>query len=473
MTRSDTDIQILLVDDRPENLLALEAILSPLGHTLVRAGSGREALKALLDHDFAVILLDVQLPGMDGYETAALIRSRERSQSTPILFLTAVNTSQHHVFRGYEVGAVDYLLKPIEPAILLSKVSVFVDLYRKALQIRQQAAQLARTIRELEREIEQRQLTEDALQEAQSELERRVRVRTADLSAANEALRREIEVRERAEQELSAALLREQAARERAEKAVRTRDDFLAVASHELKTPLTAIYGNVEILHRRLTADEETSGRNRRSLQVVLHQVLRLSRMVEMLLDSSRIQNGLLTIEIAPFDLAKMTRRVVLEVEPMLERHQINLVIAEEDLITRGDELRMEQVLYNLVNNAIKYSPNGGTVTVRAERRDGAVTVAVADQGIGIPEHDLPHIFERFYRAESAEVSQIAGMGIGLYVVQQVVVLHGGRIEVSSASWEGSTFTITLPAEALAPPALQEEALGQAQPATPVKVDRV
>jgi signal transduction histidine kinase len=445
MTNNDADVQILLVDDRPENLLALEAMLSPLGHTLIRAGSGREALKALLDHEFAVILLDVQMPGIDGYETAELIRGRSRSANTPILFLTAVNTGEHHVFRGYEVGAVDYLLKPIEPTILISKVKVFVELHKQARKISQQAALLEQSVAELEQEVAKRQKTEAALRKARDELEQRVRERTADLSAANQALRREITVRERAEQEIAAALRREQSARSEAEAAVHARDHFLAVASHELKTPLTAISGNVQLLQRRLSQDNQIDERKRRSIEVVVDQTARLSRMIEMLLDISRIQTGMLTISRTPLDLAAIVRRVVREIEPTLERHGIELRMDDVALMIEGDELRLEQALHNLVNNAVKYSPEGGRVLVQAQRQDAQVSIAVTDEGIGIPSSALPHIFERFYRADNADSSQIAGMGIGLYVVQQVIGLHGGRIEVSSTERVGSTFTLFLP----------------------------
>jgi signal transduction histidine kinase len=447
MTHNEADIHILLVDDRPENLLSLEAILSPLGHTLVRAGSGREALKVLLRHDFAVILLDVQMPGIDGFETAELIRGRERSQNTPILFLTAVNTDENHVFRGYEVGAVDYLLKPIVPTVLLSKVSVFVDLYKKSLKVSQQAAQLEQTVAELEREIARRKVSEQALRAAHSQLELRVRERTADLSAANEALRHEVAERQRAEHDLADALGREQAAREEAEVAVRVRDHFLAVASHELKTPLTAIYGNVQLLRRRLSQNEHVDERNRRSIEVAVEQTARLSRMIEMLLDISRIQTGMLTISRSQLDIGQVLRRVVQELEAGLERHRIELALRNEPLIIDGDELRLEQVLHNLINNAIKYRPGGGRVDVCAERHNGHLEIAVSDQGIGIPASAVPYIFQHFYRADNADRRNIEGMGIGLYVVHEVIALHGGQIDVASQEGEGSTFTVTLPIE--------------------------
>ena len=199
---SEQPVNILLVDDRTENLLALEAMLEPLGHHLVKASSGEEALKHVLQQDIALILLDVQMPGMSGFETAELIRGRERSQYIPIIFLTAVNTSDRHIFRGYLAGAVDYLLKPIVPEILLSKVVVFVDLHKKTNQVQQQASALAASVEMLEYQVEERRRTEEALRRARDDLEARVQERTANLAAANEALRAEIAERQRLEAQL-------------------------------------------------------------------------------------------------------------------------------------------------------------------------------------------------------------------------------------------------------------------------------
>jgi len=189
---SEQPIHILLVDDRPENLLALEALLQPLGYHLVKARSGEEALRYVLQYDFAVILLDVQMPNIDGFETAELIRSRELSRSTPIIFLTAVSTSELHIAKGYLAGAVDYLLKPLLPEILLAKVAIFVDLYAKTAEVRQQSQQLQATVGTLEHEIAERERVEAALRQARDELEQRVRERTAGLAEANQALRAEI-----------------------------------------------------------------------------------------------------------------------------------------------------------------------------------------------------------------------------------------------------------------------------------------
>jgi signal transduction histidine kinase len=441
----DQPINILLVDDHPGNLLALEAILKPLGHNLVRATSGEEALKRLLQHDFAVILLDVHMPVMDGFETAELIRGRERSRDTPIIFLTAVNTSDIHMFRGYAVGAVDYLLKPFVPEILVSKVTVLVDLYKKTRKVQHQAEQLEATIDELKRQIAQRQRTEAALRQAHDALEERVRERTANLAAANEALRAEIAERKRVEEERARLLVREQQARVEAEAAVRMRDQFLSIASHELKTPLTTLLGNTQLLRRRVAREGGLSQRNQQALGVVEQQATRLKKLIEALLDISRIQNGQLTVARQWIDLNALADRMVREVQPILHQHTIEFNGASIPLLIEGDELRLEQVLQNIIQNAVKYSPSGGMITVRTEAQNGHACVSISDQGIGIPQDSLAHLFERFYRAENAEAQHISGMGVGLYLVKEIVGLHGGAIEVNSTEGAGSTFTIRLP----------------------------
>ncbi|HET9222056.1 MAG TPA: hybrid sensor histidine kinase/response regulator [Roseiflexaceae bacterium] len=438
-------VNILLVDDHPGNLLALEAILKPLGHTLVMATSGEEALKRLLQHDFAAILLDVHMPVMDGFETAELIRGRERSQDTPIIFLTAVNTSDTHMFRGYSVGAVDYLLKPFVPAILVSKVTVLVDLYKKTRKVQLQARQLEATIEELKHQIDQRQRGEAALRQAHDVLEQRVRERTANLATANEALRAEIAERQRVEEERARLLVREQQARVEAEAAVRLRDQFLSIASHELKTPLTTLLGNTQLLRRRVAREGGLSQRNQQALGVVEQQATRLKKLIEALLDISRIQNGQLTIARQWIDLNALASRMVREVQPILHQHTIEFSSTSAPLLIEGDELRLEQVLQNIIQNAVKYSPSGGMITVRTEAQNSHACVSVSDQGIGIPQSSLGHLFERFYRAENAEAQHISGMGVGLYLVKEIVGLHGGAIEVSSTEGAGSTFTIRLP----------------------------
>lgn len=450
-------VNILLVDDRPENLLALEAILSPLGHIVVKASSGAEALKHLLRTEFAVILLDVQMPTMDGFETAELIRGRERSQDTPIIFLTAVSTGDLHVFRGYALGAVDYLLKPIVPEILLSKVSVFVDLWLKTEKIRQQAAVQEEMVKELEIQVAERCRSEEALREARDKLELRVQERTATLADANKALRKEIADRKRAETERAEMLVREQHARAEAEAAVKLRDQFVSIASHELKTPLTTLFGYSQLIQRRFEKTGEVEKQNKQLIDVVVLQANRLSRLIEGLLNISRIQTGQLQLAAGLVDLALLVRRVVDEVQPMLEYHTISTSGVDGELTMYGDELRIEQVLYNLIQNAIKYSPDGGAIVVQVQQNENTYTIEVSDQGIGIPKDAQPHLFERFYRAENADERNISGMGVGLYVVKEIVELHGGSIEVESSVDGGSLFRISLPASL-------EAMVGQKQP---------
>jgi signal transduction histidine kinase len=441
----EESINILLVDDRPENLLALEAILSPLGHQLVKANSGAEALKQLLRQDFAVILLDVHMPRMDGFETAELIRGRERSHDTPIIFLTAVNTSDAHVFRGYAVGAVDYLLKPFVPEILVSKVTVLVDLYKKTRKIQRQAEQLESTVAALEHEVAERTRTEKALQQAHDELEQRVYDRTAGLAVANQALRAEIAERQRVEEERAKLLVREQQARADAEAAVHVRDQFLSIASHELKTPLTALLGNTQLLRRHAARDSTLSERHQQSLGVIEQQAIRLKKLIDTLLDISRIEDGQLVLAYKPIDLEVLAQRMVHEVQPILRQHTIEFAGAGAPLMVEGDELRLEQVLQNIIQNAVKYSPAGGVIAVQVGAQQRHAHVAISDQGIGIPQQALPHLFQRFYRAENAEAKHISGMGVGLYLVKEIVHLHGGTIEVDSTEGAGSTFTIRLP----------------------------
>ena len=194
-------VNILMVDDHPQNLMALEAVLGDMGENLVIANSGRDALKHLLDQEFALILLDVQMPGLDGYETAALVREREQSRHTPIIFLTAINQSDAHVFKGYSSGAVDYMFKPFAPEILKAKVAVFIDLYKTTQEVKRQAELLRQANRDLEKEILERQKAEETLQKVHDELEARVEKRTAQLASANAELKEQIAERERAEQE--------------------------------------------------------------------------------------------------------------------------------------------------------------------------------------------------------------------------------------------------------------------------------
>ena len=241
----------------------------------------------------------------------------------------------------------------------------------------------------------------------------------------------------------------ERAARAEAETAVRMRDVFLSIASHELKTPLTSLLGSVQLLQRRVARENSLSERDQRMLELINMQVSRLTRMVRALLDISRIQTGQFSIDRAPIDLCVLARRVVEEAELTLdEQHTLAYRGEDAPLMVDGDALRLEQVLQNLIDNAVKYSPAGGAVQVWVERRGSLACVAVRDQGIGIPADALPYLFERFYRAANADHQHISGLGVGLYVVKEVVTLHAGSVAVESAEGVGSTFTVCLPLRA-------------------------
>ena len=270
-------VNILVVDDRDENLMAVEAVLSDPGYRLVRARSGREALKEVLDQDFALILLDVVMPGVDGYETATLIRERPRSRQTPIIFLTANDWGSQHVFRGYTVGAVDYLVKPVPADVLRSKVAVFVELFNR----------------------------QEALRIAQEELERTIADRTRELAQTNVALSAEIEERSKIEKERVQLLKREQAARLEAERANRLKDEFLATLSHELRTPLNAIMGWAHVLGQS-SHDRDTV---QRAAAVIRQNATAQSQLIDDILDVSRIVGGRLVLDTQLVDLHSRHRR--------------------------------------------------------------------------------------------------------------------------------------------------------------------
>jgi PAS domain S-box-containing protein len=230
-----------------------------------------------------------------------------------------------------------------------------------------------------------------------------------------------------------------------AQAAVRARDQFLSIASHELKTPLTSLMGYVDLMQRRAARAGDQVERDQRAMRVVGEQAARLNKLVGALLDLSRIETGQLSIERGLVDLNALARRLVEETQPTTDRHTITFSEADQPIMLLGDELRLEQVVQNLIQNAIKYSPSGGTVAVLVERQGPNAYVRVSDQGIGIPAAALPQLFRRFYRAPNADSQHISGMGIGLYVVKEIVELHGGTVEVASQERQGSTFTICLP----------------------------
>ncbi|MDP3719916.1 MAG: response regulator [Acidobacteriota bacterium] len=410
-----TPVNILVVDDRDENLLALEAVLSDPGYRIVRARSGREALREVLDQDFALILLDVQMPGVDGYETAVLIRERPRSRQTPIIFLTANDWGSQHVFRGYTVGAVDYLVKPVSADVLRSKVAVFVELFNR----------------------------QEALRLAQAELEQRIAERTRELASANVALSAEVEERRRIEQERVRLLTREQAARLEAEAANRLKDEFLATLSHELRTPLNAIMGWAHVLNQS-TGDRPTV---QRAADVIRQNATAQAQMIEDILDVSRIVGGRLVLDARPVQLREVIDDAIDSLAPASAAKNIQIVRRLADgVLVHGDRDRLQQVVWNLVSNALKFTPKGGRIEVELQDADGDAAIRVTDTGIGIASDFLPFVFDRFRQANSSKSRRHSGLGLGMAIVRHLVELHGGTVSAESAGeGKGATFRLRLP----------------------------
>jgi signal transduction histidine kinase len=246
--------------------------------------------------------------------------------------------------------------------------------------------------------------------------------------------------------------------------AIALRDQFLSIAAHELKTPLTVLLGNAQAIERRAIRQGHLPERELRAVHVIHEQAKRLNKMIAALLDISRLEQGRLSIERARFDLHTLVKRVVDEVQPGLMVHMLEYLALDESMVVEGDELRLEQVLQNLIGNAVKYSFQGGVVQVQVAPRDNRASITVPDQGMGIPAEDIPHLFERFYRASNIDEGRITGMGIGLYIVKEIVTLHGGSVEVESALGKGSTFTVCLPLK----PATSETVQHRAGAETPL-----
>jgi signal transduction histidine kinase len=392
---ADAKVNILLVDDQPANLDAVQAILGELRQNLIPALSSADALRQLAGTDFAVVILDLQVAGLDGLETAKLIRGQERSRHTPIIFLKARETPEFPLIQAYALGAVDYLLKPLVPEVLRAKVAGFVDLFQKTQQVKSQAEQL--------RQLEHSEF-EHKLAEAKQrwELER----------------------------------LREEA---------RRKNEFLAMLAHELRNPLAPIRNAVQLLRMKFPTDEEA----RWAQDVIERQVEQMARMVDDLLDVSRITRGKINLQKEVVDVATVVARAVELTQPQIDarHHELTVAMPRERLQIEVDVSRMAQVLANLLNNAAKYTDEGGHIWLTVERAGAEAVLRVRDTGVGIPPDFLPRIFDLFAQAERSLERTQGGLGIGLTLVRNLVEMHGGTIQAFSAGpGQGSEFVVRLPA---------------------------
>jgi signal transduction histidine kinase len=397
----DEAVPILLVDDQPANLDALEASLATTDCKFVLTRSADEALLALLDQDFAAIVLDVMMPGMSGFDLATMIRRRERTRQVPILFLTARMLDQQDELRGYGTGAVDYLTKPVDPQILRAKIAVFVELFRKR-------RALSRMNLELQRQIGERHKMSEALERANAELEMRVAERTAALAEAN-----------------------------------RRKDEFLATLAHELRTPLSALRTASEAL--RLKAPDNA---DLVTLQGVFQrQVQQLTRLTNDLLDVSRITRDKLTLQRRRVPIAEIIDSAVEAVRPLAEKQNqtVNVVAPSGPVHVDGDPARLTQVLANLLDNAARYSPQGTRIDLTAELSGPHVLIKVADKGSGIERDLMPRIFELFVQGHRSQPDE-GGLGIGLPLARRLTEMHGGTLTAySPGPGRGSEFVVQLP----------------------------
>jgi PAS domain S-box-containing protein len=504
----------LVVDDRRADLTAIRAVLELPGYNVITAGSGGEALRVLFEHDFAVILLDVNMPGMDGFEIAAAIKQRERSRLTPIVFLTAEGVDLKRLYRAYSVGAIDYLEKPVDSDVVRAKVAVFADLYRKELKLRRQAL----TIQEAERR-------ERALERAELQLaaERRYRnlaesipeivwtatpdgqldycnrrwreytgmefeatrghgfLKAMHVADAADARRRWLDAVAhpgpftadcrlrradgqfryhlcRAVPECDAeghvlAWLGTFADFHDLKQAIGARDEFMAMASHELRTPLTALKLRLQSMQRSAPPGEAV----RTKLDGAMRQTGRLERLIDNLLDVSRITTGVLELRLEQFDASALVREVAERFATDAERANVTIELAlPPNFEVSWDRVRIDQALGNLLSNALRYRERG-PVRVSLSSAGGSARLSI-EGGSAIAPATLPQLFERFGRASG--LRSHGGLGVGLFLTRQIAEAHGGTIELTNPD-AVPVFTLALPLQVT--PIAHDDTTGSAE----------
>ena len=385
--------KILIVDDLPENLIALEALIRRDDLAVYPAASGEAALTLLLEHEFALAILDVQMPGMNGFELAELMRSTGRTRRIPIVFVSAAGRELNHAFKGYEAGAVDFLHKPLDGYAVRSKVAVFVDMYRQ-----------------------------------------------------RSAMRRQVEALEQSRREQQALLEKLNAAQRDLERAVKMRDDFMSVVAHELRTPLNTLFLETQLRKMQIERGNLAAFAPEQLGKMVARddrQIRNMVRLIDDMLDVSRIRSGALSVRPAQVELASLLQRVIddLEQQALAVGSRITLD-APQPVDGWWDEFRIEQVVVNLLTNALRYG-SGKPVEVGLSATPDGARIEVRDHGIGISEQDQQRIFQQFERGGGGKSAD--GLGLGLYITRQLVEAHGGKISVSSEPGQGSIFRLDLP----------------------------